>query len=334
MGRSGRYRSHLTPGQLTRETIRRFHSTEGKISLSTPSHVSLLLQGTFNASISAAHISPKHWEFVYFDDPVTGRSESSSSSNQSKKSRKSKSATKQQRPATSDEDSDANGSGSDDDSGSDGEGSVRSSASHSDSTSGSSEDDLSSQSVGYWRNKKDGSRLGEADGGRVVFTVISMTIANHMLSLHGSLLKRPFSVPPPDEQAKRQLGILPGAGAAGLGAGFGFGLGGGLAGANANAGAAANGSANGSARANGSSGKRVRWHDEEEDEEDAAAEDGAEVVAGDDDEAEGDDDMDGREDDDDELQEGNASTRGFKANLGVQQKDYENGRSKKASKSR
>lgn len=43
----------------------RFLTTVGKISLSSPSHVSLLLHGTFNASISANHLPPGEYEFVY-----------------------------------------------------------------------------------------------------------------------------------------------------------------------------------------------------------------------------------------------------------------------------
>ncbi|KDN38634.1 hypothetical protein K437DRAFT_296294 [Tilletiaria anomala UBC 951] len=177
---------------------------EGKISLSSPSHVSLLLQGTFNASISAPHISLKHWEFVHED------------------------------PANSVPSSEAGSDGTND---------------HADGDA----DGHAPHSLGYWRNKKDGSRLGGTSG-RLVFTVISMTVANHMLSLHGSLLKRPFSVPPPDEEAKRQLALVPGMGSGGLTMGP-MGVLGAAGGANGAA-----GGANGAA--GGLGGKRVRWHDE------------------------------------------------------------------------
>ena len=105
---------------------------EGSIALSSPSHVSLLLHGTFNAAISAAHLPSSRYEFV---------------------SGTPKGASKR-----------------------------RSSA--------------QDRSVGYWRHKKSGEPLG-GEQQTLRFTVISMTIANHMLSLHGSLLSDPFSVPPP-----------------------------------------------------------------------------------------------------------------------------------------
>ncbi len=41
---------------------------EGTICLSSPSHVSLLLYGLFNASIPASHIPEDQWEFVLNDD--------------------------------------------------------------------------------------------------------------------------------------------------------------------------------------------------------------------------------------------------------------------------
>ena len=101
---------------------------EGTMTLSSPSHVSLLLYDTFNAAISAPHLPSDAWDFVYFTDE--------------------------------------------------------------------DERDASDRSVGYWRHKETGNRLGGATR-KLRFTVISMTVANHMLSLHGSLLDEPFSVPPP-----------------------------------------------------------------------------------------------------------------------------------------
>lgn len=98
----------------------------GSITLSSPSHVSLLLYGTFNAAISAPHLPLSEWEFCHYEDE-----------------------------ARADE-----------------------------------------RSVGYWRHRRTHERLG-GESQTLEFTVISMTIANHMLSLHGSLLPEPFSVPPP-----------------------------------------------------------------------------------------------------------------------------------------
>ena len=56
--------------------------------------------------------------------------------------------------------------------------------------------DAKDRSVGFWRNKESGERLGGKNH-TLQFSVISMTVANQMLSLHGSLLQDPFSVPPP-----------------------------------------------------------------------------------------------------------------------------------------
>ncbi|WFD00618.1 hypothetical protein MYAM1_003369 [Malassezia yamatoensis] len=105
-------------------------SLTGSITLSSPSHVSLLLHDTFNAAISSQHLPAAKYEFVHYDH------------NQA------------------------------------------------------SSRDPSDRSVGYWRHKKTGERLG-GDTQTLQFTVISMTVANHMLSLHGSLLKDPYSVAPP-----------------------------------------------------------------------------------------------------------------------------------------
>ncbi|WFD44683.1 hypothetical protein MPSI1_003353 [Malassezia psittaci] len=102
----------------------------GSITLSSPSHVSLLLHDTFNAAISSQHLPAAKYEFVHYDHNET------------------------------------------------------------------SSRDPSDRSVGYWRHKKTGARLG-GDTQTLQFTVISMTVANHMLSLHGSLLKDPYSVAPP-----------------------------------------------------------------------------------------------------------------------------------------
>ncbi|PKI85304.1 hypothetical protein MVES1_001014 [Malassezia vespertilionis] len=103
---------------------------EGVITLSSPSHVSLLLHDTFNAAISAEHLPVGEWEFAYYEEGAVQRS------------------------------------------------------------------DPNDRSLGLWRHKKTGSPLGGNEH-KLLFTVISMTVANRMLSLHGSLLKDPFSVAPP-----------------------------------------------------------------------------------------------------------------------------------------
>lgn len=169
---------------------------EGTIALSSPSHVSLLLYGLFNASIPASHLPEEEWEFVL------------------------------------------NGE----------EGGV---------------DAAQDRGMGYWRNKIDGSRLGGSDG-KLKFTVISLTIANHMLSLHGSLLPDPLSGPPPTlDRSYLKKSLLPSA----------FGLG------------ATNGTSRNTSAANASAEvspaptpRRVRWEDEDEDT-DAADANAAEPIA-------------------------------------------------------
>lgn len=110
---------------------------EGRITLSTPSHISLLIHSTFNASIPASHMD--EYEFIEGED---------------------------------------------------------------EQDEGKDPEIMSSlQDGGYWRHKKTKERLGgsssSADGGLVSFIVISLTISPPTLSVCGSLLARPFDVPPP-----------------------------------------------------------------------------------------------------------------------------------------
>lgn len=148
--------------------------------------MSLLLQGIFNASISAPHISLKHYEFVY--DETAGERSAAESNTDSAEGEGAAANEDAQTDGETAEPTDGNADNAED--GNDGVAAVP-------------------HSIGYWRHKKHGTRLGGADG-RVTFTVISMTVANDMLSLHGSLLKRPFSVPPPDDEDKRTLALVPG----------------------------------------------------------------------------------------------------------------------------
>ncbi|GAC96875.1 hypothetical protein PHSY_004459 [Pseudozyma hubeiensis SY62] len=106
---------------------------EGNICLSSPSHVSLLLYGLFNASIPASHL-PAEFEFVL--------------------------------------------------------------------------DDSGDQGMGFWKSKIDNTKLGGSTG-KLQFTVISLTIANHMLSLHGSMLDDPFSSPLTLDRSYLKKSLLP-----------------------------------------------------------------------------------------------------------------------------
>ncbi|CDR88080.1 related to Rpa43-43 kD subunit of DNA-directed RNA polymerase I [Sporisorium scitamineum] len=111
---------------------------EGTICLSSPSHVSLLLYGLFNASIPASHLPEAEWEFVH-----------------------------------------------------------------------ETEESSSDHGLGYWRNRVDGSKLGGSNG-KLSFTVISLTVANHMLSVHGSLLADPLKGPSPtNDRSYLKKSLLP-----------------------------------------------------------------------------------------------------------------------------
>lgn len=132
---------------------------EGQLKLSTPSHISLLVHGIFNASITAAHLpstkSPtmtvedEQYEWHNFEDG--------------------------EEYAEPNEDGETGA----------------------EEANGDDEMMTGEKSTGYWRNRETGARLGEDTDGRVSFTVVGLTIANNLLSLYGSLLKAPFSVPAP-----------------------------------------------------------------------------------------------------------------------------------------
>ncbi|SJX61451.1 related to Rpa43-43 kD subunit of DNA-directed RNA polymerase I [Sporisorium reilianum f. sp. reilianum] len=111
---------------------------EGTICLSSPSHVSLLLYGLFNAAIPASHLPESEWEFVH-----------------------------------------------------------------------DTEASQADHGLGFWRNRSDGAKLG-GDKGRLSFTVISLTVANHMLSVHGSLLADPLNGPSPtSDRSYLKKSLLP-----------------------------------------------------------------------------------------------------------------------------
>ncbi|TKY89430.1 hypothetical protein EX895_001961 [Sporisorium graminicola] len=112
---------------------------EGTICLSSPSHVSVLLYGLFNASIPASHLPETEWEFVHDAEDASN----------------------------------------------------------------------TDHGLGYWRNRANGSKLGGSSG-KLSFTVISLTVANHMLSVHGSLLAEPFKGPSPtNDRSYLKKSLLP-----------------------------------------------------------------------------------------------------------------------------
>ncbi|KAN0060881.1 hypothetical protein ACQY0O_006615 [Thecaphora frezii] len=167
---------------------------EGTITLSSPSHVSLLLYGTFNASIPASHLKQDEWEFVI----------------------------------DAEADVHVHGMGAD-------------------------------RGLGQWRSKRDGSRLGGEDG-KLRFTTISMMVANHILSLHGSLLDDPFSVPAPTEDASYLAKSLSDANVVGF-----------AANAKKNKRNATDASGGEEAKPQN---RRVRWEDQDSESDDAAKGDG------------------------------------------------------------
>lgn len=155
---------------------------EGKIKLSTPSHVSLLVHGIFNASITSAHLPsiqemahmPKEtgfewqefpeeeYEDVAMEEPTEIKSEDQTDGEVIDAAEK---ALQSENEAAADE-------------------------------VPVNEEAVGEKSTGCWIDKKTGERLG-GESGTVTFTVVGITIANHMISIHGSLLRKPFSIPAP-----------------------------------------------------------------------------------------------------------------------------------------
>lgn len=152
---------------------------EGQLKLSTPSHVSLLVHGIFNASVTAAHL-PSSLEAPHAPSGETAYDWQEYHAD--------------------------GGDGAADEEPMEGvEGAGEEAAAHEpgavdQDASASLADDYVEKSTGFWKSRKTGSKLGgdfESSDGRIIFTVVGMTIANHMLSIHGSLLRRPFAVAAP-----------------------------------------------------------------------------------------------------------------------------------------
>jgi len=125
---------------------------EGRVSLCSPDHVSLLVHRTFNVSIPRHHIPTDEWEFEYGpadNDPEFGTYADG---------------------LTADEEN----------------------------------EDIEHADRGRWIHKVTAGPLGGRKG-RLVFTVVGLTIANQMLSLVGSIQSDPFSTAhvPQSTQPKR-----------------------------------------------------------------------------------------------------------------------------------
>jgi hypothetical protein len=149
--------------------------------LSSPSHVSLLLHSLFNASIPASHLPSSR--YYYDPDRPNPHSTVGSSSFRGIGIERSKGSFKdadelsgppppgQSRP-------------------SDAEKPLQDEMGHEDS--GEEDRAEEEEDRGCWIDQQTGEPIGGADG-RVEFIVVGLTIANSMLSVHGSLLDDPFS---------------------------------------------------------------------------------------------------------------------------------------------
>lgn len=150
------------------------YPSEGKISLSEPSQVSLILHNTFNASISASHLPKSQAEESEPEDEDQDQDPEGSTSSKKRKSKKKDEEwvfIYQDFPPSSDVDNNYSKKNKD--------GMEIDSNQNSDLTGGGEEEgwangdqDLSQQrSLGYWRSQKDGRKLG-GDDGKVTFTII------------------------------------------------------------------------------------------------------------------------------------------------------------------
>lgn len=155
---------------------------EGKIKLSTPSHVSLLVHGIFNASITSAHLPsiqeiahmPKETGFEWQEFPEEEYEDVA-----------------MQEPTEVKSEEHADGEAVVET-----ENALQSENGGADGETPTNGEEVGEKSTGCWIDKKTGQRLG-GESGAVTFTVVGITIANHMISIHGSLLRKPFSIPAP-----------------------------------------------------------------------------------------------------------------------------------------
>ncbi|POV93888.1 hypothetical protein PSHT_16563 [Puccinia striiformis] len=125
------------------------HKLIGRPTLSSPSHLSLVIYRTFNASINENHLKAAGFHYdINFEVPAHWKSIGELSNNNN--------TNKDQEPSLS---------------------------------------DLDHKERGCWVDAN-GVVIG-GDEGTVSFTVISLTIANHMISVVGSLLDDPFTIEEP-----------------------------------------------------------------------------------------------------------------------------------------
>ncbi|CEQ39272.1 SPOSA6832_00772 [Sporobolomyces salmonicolor] len=153
----------------------------GTPTLSTPSHISLLLHNLFNASIPASHIPPHLYEFdpecpvpsIVLERRKLGVKPAAAMGGLEEKARKSV------REALGEEGDD------EEDEEDDEEEDVK------EKTEEEEEEEVYAEK-GWWVDKKTREPLGGKDG-RVEFTLVGLATSNSLLSCTGSLLPDPFS---------------------------------------------------------------------------------------------------------------------------------------------
>ncbi|SCV72414.1 BQ2448_3951 [Microbotryum intermedium] len=150
----------------------------GSPTLSTPSHVSLLLHNLFNATLPASHIPSDEWRFdPDYVVPAFIRDRQKMSFPTTTTTTKVK-----------EEEAEMGAQGEDGEGGGEREKEL---AQEEEARLAMEEDEMYADR-GWWVNLKTGEPMGGQEGS-VQFTIVSLTIANSMITVTGSLLPSPFS---------------------------------------------------------------------------------------------------------------------------------------------
>ncbi|SCZ92289.1 BZ3500_MvSof-1268-A1-R1_Chr5-2g07763 [Microbotryum saponariae] len=159
----------------------------GSPTLSTPSHVSLLLHNLFNATLPASHIPSDEWRFdPDYVVPAFIR-------DRQKMAFPTTSVTKAANEDAEEAERTEGGIEADAEGGEEKEEEL---AQEEEARLAMEEDEMYADR-GWWVNVRTGEPMG-GEKGSVEFTIVSLTIANSMITITGSLLSSPFSskVPP------------------------------------------------------------------------------------------------------------------------------------------
>lgn len=169
--------------------------TAGRLSLATPSTISLLLHNLFNASISADQIPKDKYEWdptaklPYSLAPLSTAAQFTPTTTTSP--RKASTAVLPTDPSLGAEDMQSSLVENDED-----DEQEATQVHH-------EEDDHDQAELGCWVDKETREPLGGTTG-HIDFTVIGLTIANSMISIHGSLLDRPLGSKESSNSKKRK----------------------------------------------------------------------------------------------------------------------------------